>query len=104
MAHVFDGERLIGRLDTVRIRERVIHLDPARRYVAQPEVLGEILDYVTDTAIAEKEAKESLANAVTAARSFGFSWAVIAEHLGVSRQAAFKRFAERVRELDVLPQ
>ena len=50
---------------------------------------------VQRAAVAEAEATEKLRKAVTAARSGGASWAEIGRYLGVSRQAATKRFGEK---------
>lgn len=41
-----------------------------------------------------KDAEHNLENAVAAERSMGKSWADIGDRLGVTRQAAFKRFGK----------
>lgn len=50
---------------------------------------------VQRAAVAEAEATEKLRQVVTAARLEGASWAEIGRYLGVSRQAATKRFGEK---------
>ncbi len=54
---------------------------------------GAYLDLVRVAARAERQTQDLLRSAVEAARSAGHSWEAIGSTLGVSRQAAQKRFA-----------
>ncbi len=54
-----------------------------------PDLLSWVTAVVRDAATAE----QTLNAAITRARQAGMSWAVIGDHLGVSRQAAQQRFA-----------
>lgn len=56
----------------------------------------EPLDEVGSAALALEVARIQLRTAVDHAREAGVSWARIGEHLGVSRQAAYKRFGRPV--------
>lgn len=53
---------------------------------------GDPLDGVREADRAAREAQESLRAAVQEARAAGLSWAEVGRTLGVTRQAAFKRF------------
>lgn len=53
------------------------------------------LQRVQAASVAEAEAEEALRAAVTAARKGGATWQQVARHLGVTRQAAAKRFGEK---------
>ena len=64
--------------------------DLARRLDTDP---GAYLDLVRVAAKAERQTQDLLKSAVEAARSAGHSWEAIGSTLGVSRQAAQKRFA-----------
>ncbi|WP_018156658.1 hypothetical protein [Demetria terragena] len=63
----------------------------------QPEPLARIR--ASDDAFAA--ARVDLAQSVTAAREAGHTWAEIGDVLGMTRQAAFKRFATSIREAKV---
>lgn len=60
--------------------------------VATPEPRGPHLRAITDAASRHATAEQALTRTVGAARDAGHTWAEIGEVLGVSRQAAFKRF------------
>ncbi|HEX7041318.1 MAG TPA: hypothetical protein VF202_14470 [Trueperaceae bacterium] len=63
--------------------------DLEARMATDPEAY---LDLVTIAAKAERQTEELLRSAVAAARSAGQSWEAIGARLGISRQAAQKRF------------
>lgn len=71
---------------------------PAEIHAALSSALGELddgrsaIDQVSDIPAIEAAADALIASRVAAARSEGLSWHAIAQRLGMSRQAAHKRF------------
>jgi hypothetical protein len=59
---------------------------------------GEPLETVRRAAQAVVKARDGLVDAVAVAREAGLSYAAIGEALGVSRQAAWERFAAHVSD------
>lgn len=57
---------------------------------------GDTLAEIGSAALALEVARIHLHTAVTHARAAGVTWARIGEHLGISRQAAYKRFGRPV--------
>lgn len=58
------------------------------------------MDAITDAQNAVNRAKEQLRSTVQQARQDGHTWAEIGQSLGMSRQAAFKRFGEVTNPAD----
>lgn len=65
-------------------------VDPAELTPIAPQIL-----HLREAVAARKTSEQEVTAAVRAARNAGFSWARIALVLGVSRQSAHERFAER---------
>ncbi len=88
--------------DTTRIDEQKLAESLAASLTEATPGLGEriandpeaYLDLVAVAAKAERKTGELLRSAVTAARSAGQSWEAIGAKLGISRQAAQKRYGE----------
>lgn len=84
-----------ARIDEARLAEGLAAAlaeaghDLEERMATDPEAY---LDLVTIAAKAERQTEELLRSAVAAARSAGHSWEAIGARLGISRQAAQKRF------------
>jgi DNA repair exonuclease SbcCD ATPase subunit len=75
-----------------RFTQLADHLDPATAHVDTAEDLQQIAA-ASDAARADQA---KLREAVEAARAHGRSWNLIAAALGVSRQAARQRFADKL--------
>ncbi len=60
---------------------------------AEPEDVGDYLRLITVASEVEAQARRLLHDSVVAARSSGATWAAIGSTLGMSKQAAQKRFA-----------
>ena len=58
-----------------------------------PDPRSALLDAIEEYAALLDEAERELRTAVATARAAGASWADVAARLGVSRQAAWERFA-----------
>jgi hypothetical protein len=76
-----------------RFEELAEELDPETAKV----VVTEDLRGIADAAQTVREDEERLREAVEVARAHGRSWNQVAVALGVSRQAARQRFADKVR-------
>jgi DNA-directed RNA polymerase specialized sigma24 family protein len=76
-----------------RFEELAEELDPETAKV----LVTEDLRGIADAAQTVREAEARLREAVEVARAHGRSWNQIAVALGVSRQAARQRFADKVR-------
>jgi hypothetical protein len=62
----------------------------------EPQSTSEYLELITVSASIEAEARSLLHEAVTSARSAGVTWSAVGGALGMSKQAAQKRFATSV--------
>jgi DNA-directed RNA polymerase specialized sigma24 family protein len=62
------------------------------------------IDAIADMAAATAELETAMRRAVTGLRAKGYSWAEIAARLGVTRQAAQQRWADRPRPAPGPPQ
>lgn len=58
------------------------------------------LEQITTALHEQLRADEAVVDAVRGARDFGLSWAAIAHHLGVTRQAAWERYAAAMERTD----
>lgn len=82
-----DRERLSS------LREALIGLLIETSNIEDPSSQEDFLEFVAGAATLRTEADELLHTAVTSARAAGATWQRIGETLGMSRQAAQKRFA-----------
>lgn len=64
-----------------------------------PDASADQLAIVARASIAERDAREHLHQAVTAAKAGGHSWAAIGDTLGLTRQAAQQRFGRGVPDV-----
>lgn len=55
------------------------------------------LDLVAEIPVLEAAVDQIVADRIAAARAQGLSWEAIAQRLGISRQAAHKRFGRRAK-------
>ncbi|MFI9332031.1 hypothetical protein ACIGZJ_31370 [Kitasatospora sp. NPDC052868] len=98
------GEAFLGPQEAARIREGI-----AAAVLGAPEGLAESLEHDSDgylrlvdaSRVGAEEAGRLLREAVQGARASGHSWDAVGRVLGVSRQAAQQRFADK--PADALP-
>ena len=76
-----------------RLEQRLDELDPETIEVRSTDELRAIVEAADAVRVAEDQVRERVA----IARAHGESWNLIAVALGVSRQAARQRFADKIK-------
>lgn len=87
----------LGRLYADMARRHRVAAGSVARGKRRPTADGEFSDWILQACELAAAAERLLALEVELSRSFGVTWAEIADSLGVSRQAAWERFSKQSR-------